>query len=65
MPAGGCCLVGHPEYYRKFGFANRAGFVYKGIPQEFFLALSFNGPIPHGEVTFHPGFKADGQQVGA
>lgn len=56
--AQGCCLVGHPEYYKKFGFKNISGFVYEGVPQEVFLALSFDGQLPQGTVTFHEGFKA-------
>lgn len=58
--AKGCCLVGHPEYYRKFGFTNIPGLVHEGVPPEFFFALSFGGHTPQGTVTFHEGFKADG-----
>lgn len=58
----GCCLVGHPEYYRKFEFTNMPGLVLKGVPQEVFFALSFDGRCPHGEVTFHEGFTATGHQ---
>jgi len=65
MKAQGCCLVGHPHYYRKFGFGNIPGLVHEGVPQEVFFALSFVGHTPQGTVTFHEGFKADGQQVGA
>ena len=60
MNARGCCLVGHPDYYRKFGFKNVSDLVCEGVPQEVFFALSFDGHIPHGEVTFHEAFKADG-----
>jgi len=60
MNAQGCCLVGHPDYYRKFGFKNMPGLVHEGVPQEVFFALSFDGHTPHGTVTFHDGFKADG-----
>lgn len=60
MRAQGCCLVGHPDYYRKFGFKNVSGLVYEGVPQEVFFALSFDGNIPRGTVTFHEGFKANG-----
>ena len=63
--AQGCCLVGHPDYYKKFGFKNISGLVYEGVPQEVFLALSFDGHIPQGAVAFHEGFKADGRQEGA
>lgn len=65
MNAQGCCLVGHPDYYRKFGFKNIPGLVHEGVPQEFFFALSFSGHTPQGTVAFHEGFKADGQQKGA
>jgi len=65
MNAQGCCLVGHPDYCRKFGFKNLPGFVHEGVPPEFFFALSFDGHTPQGIVTFHEGFKADGQQEGA
>lgn len=62
LGAQGCCLVGHPQYYRKFGFENVAGLVLSGVPQEVFFALSFNGRFPQGNVTFHEGYKANGQQ---
>ena len=65
MNAQGCCLVGHPDYYRKFGFTNMPGLVLEGVPQEVFFALSFDGHTPQGTVAFHEGFKADGQQTGA
>jgi len=60
MNAQGCCLVGHPDYYRKFGFKNISGLVHEGVPQEVFLALFFDGNTPQGTVAFHDGFKADG-----
>ena len=65
MNAQGCCLVGHPDYYRKFGFTNMSGLVHEGVPQEVFFALPFDGHTPQGNVAFHEGFKADGQQEGA
>jgi putative acetyltransferase len=51
------------EYYRKFGFDNVAELVLEGVPPEVFFALSFDGRIPRGTVTFHEGFKADGRQA--
>jgi putative acetyltransferase len=60
LGARGCCLVGHPDYYRKFGFRNLPGLVYEGVPPEVFLALPFGGYTPQGAVTFHEAFKADG-----
>jgi len=60
LNAKGCCLVGHPQYYRKFGFENGTGLVHEGVPQEVFFALSFDGHFPQGHVMFHEGFKANG-----
>lgn len=63
LGAKGCCLVGHPGYYRKFGFDNIPELVHLGVPPEVFLALSFDGSTPQGIVAFHEAFKADGHQV--
>lgn len=60
LHARGCCLVGHPDYYRKFGFENVAGLGVEGVPPEAFFALSFDGHMPQGTVTFHPAFAAEG-----
>jgi putative acetyltransferase len=54
--------VGHPQYYRKFGFENVTGLLLEGVPPEVFFALSFDGHIPRGAVMFHEAFKAEGQQ---
>lgn len=62
LNARGCCLVGHPEYYRRFGFRNVSGLVHEGVPPEVFFGLSFDGHFPRGTVSFHEAFKADGQQ---
>ncbi|MGW8250208.1 MAG: GNAT family N-acetyltransferase [Anaerolineales bacterium] len=61
MNAGGCCLVGHPDYYPQFGFKNVPGLVLEGVPQEVFFALSFDGHVPQGSVTFHKAFEVDAQ----
>ena len=61
LNACGCYLVGHPQYYRKFGFENVSGLVHEGVPPEFCFALSFDGHMPQGQVKFHEGFKADGR----
>jgi len=65
LKARGCCLVGHPGYYGRFGFENPPGLGLEGVPPEAFFALSFDGRIPQGTVTFHEGFKADGPEAGA
>jgi putative acetyltransferase len=64
MHARGCCLVGYPEYYKKFGFDNIPGLIHEGVPPEVFLALPFDKNTPRGTVTFHEGFTADGPQSG-
>jgi putative acetyltransferase len=64
LGAQGCCLVGHPEYYGRFGFQHIPGLFVEGVPDEAFFALSFDGHMPQGVVEFHAGFKADGQQEG-
>lgn len=58
--AKGCCLVGHPDYYKKFGFKNTTKLKFEGVPEEVFFVLSFDGHIPGEKVTFHEGFNADG-----
>lgn len=60
LGARGCCLVGHPEYYGRFGFQNPQGLVHAGVPPEAFFVMSFDGHIPQGSVEFHEGFKAAG-----
>jgi putative acetyltransferase len=54
--AGGCCLVGHPEYYGRFGFIHPDGMYHEGVAPEVFFALSFSGDYPPGRVAFHSAF---------
>lgn len=63
LNARGCCLVGHPDYYRKFGFENTPGLAHEGVPPEVFLTLSFDGHIPRGTVTFHAAFRTAGRNA--
>lgn len=58
LGARGCCLVGHPGYYERFGFGHAPGLVHEGVPPEVFFTLSFSGEAPRGVVTFHPAFAA-------
>lgn len=60
MRARGCCLVGHPDYYRRLGFENPVGLAHAGVPAEVFFVLPFDGRIPQGSVTFHEAFLAQG-----
>lgn len=57
----GCCLVGHPGYYTRFGFTNPQGLAHEGVPPEAFFVLSFDGQVPQGTVAFHEAFQADGR----
>jgi putative acetyltransferase len=65
LGARGCCLVGHPGYYGRFGFKNVRGLVLEGVPEGVFFVLSLDGHIPQGTVDFHVGFTADGPPEGA
>jgi putative acetyltransferase len=58
-------MVGHPEYYRQFGFKNIAELALEGVSPEVFFALSFGGRYPHGTVTVHEAFKAEAPSGGA
>lgn len=60
LGAKGCCLVGHPGYYRRFGFENSTELEHEGVPPEFFFVLALNGGVPRGFVVFHPAFGATG-----
>lgn len=63
LAANGCCLVGHPGYYGRFGFENPSGLALDGVPPEVFFALPFNGRMPQGTVVFHEAFMATGPQA--
>jgi putative acetyltransferase len=56
--AKGCALVGHPDYYPRFGFRNIPALVHEGVPPEVFLILPFDDMIPQGKVEFHEAFLA-------
>ncbi len=58
LGARGCCLVGHQQYYPKFGFKNVSGLGCEGFSNEVFFALSFDGKLPQGQVVFHQAFNA-------
>ncbi len=53
MGARGCCLVGHPDYYRKQGFRNLPRLSHEGVPAEAFLSISLDGHVPQGTEHFH------------
>lgn len=65
LGARGCCLVGHPEYYGRFGFQHSGALGVAGVPAEAFFALAFDGHLPRGEVVFHAAFDLDVPQANA
>ena len=58
--AKGCMLVGDPNYYKQFGFRNLPELILEGVPQEYFLALPFEGNRACGVAVFHEAFGAKG-----
>jgi len=55
--AGGCVVLGDPEYYRKFGFDYYPELTYRAVPPPYFQALQFSGERPSGAVDYHPAFQ--------
>ncbi|GIU43563.1 GNAT family N-acetyltransferase [Shewanella algidipiscicola] len=60
MAASGCVVLGDPSFYCRFGFKVVDGLTLPGVPAEYFQALSFKGTFPHGEVSYHEAFSAQG-----
>lgn len=58
--ANGCVLVGDPDFYTRFGFANAPRLALEGVPQEFFLSLPLSASSARGNVKFHAAFDAKG-----
>lgn len=58
LQAQGCCLVGDPRYYQRFGFRSIPGLNYEGIPPEYVLALPLGDRLPQGILEFHEAFQA-------
>ncbi len=57
LGAGGCVLVGEPEYYERFGFKVNPQLRFAGVPPQYFLALPFRTPVPAGDVQYHAAFS--------
>jgi putative acetyltransferase len=62
LGAAGCCVVGHPTYYGRFGFEHVDGLGVEGVPPEAFFALSFDGRMPQGTMAYHEAFGATGDE---
>jgi putative acetyltransferase len=55
--AAGVVLVGHPEYYPRFGFRNSDTLTCADGPPEAFFVLPFTGAVPRGSVHFPAAFS--------
>lgn len=58
--AAGCVLLGDPGYYARFGFRPEPALLLPGVPAAYFQALSLDGGLPAGTVSYHPAFAARG-----
>lgn len=58
LKAGGCVLLGDPNYYSRFGFVSLPAVTYRGKPNPYFQHLILRPPPRTGDVSFHPAFDA-------
>ena len=58
LGAAGCVVLGDPRFYSRFGFSVEHSLVLPGVPEEYFQAISFNGALPTGVVSYHAAFSA-------
>jgi putative acetyltransferase len=58
LGAAGCVVLGEPGYYSRFGFIATPSLMLPGVPAEYFQAISFNGSLPSGTVSYHASFAA-------
>lgn len=57
MGAEVCLVLGHPEYYPRFGFESVPELSDRyPAPNPNFMRLAFKGEPPTGKVTYHPAF---------
>lgn len=60
MGACGCVLLGDPHFYGRFGFKAEPSLTLPDVPPEYFQAISFDGALPCGVVSYHHAFEAQG-----
>jgi putative acetyltransferase len=58
LKAGGCVLLGNPNYYSRFGFVSVPTLTYRGKPNPYFQRLVLGASPRKGDVSFHPAFDA-------
>ena len=56
LGANGCVVMGHPDYYPRFGFVRDDRVRFEGVPPEFFMQQVFKGEQPDGAVTYQSAF---------
>ncbi|MBA4012647.1 MAG: GNAT family N-acetyltransferase [Phenylobacterium sp.] len=56
LQAGGCVLLGDPNYYSRFGFVSDPALTYQGKPNRYFQRLVLGTSGRTGDVSFHPAF---------
>jgi putative acetyltransferase len=56
LGAAGCVLVGHPQYYPRFGFRTDSTVVVPEVPTEVTLVMRLQPNAGAGVVAFHPAF---------
>ncbi len=56
--AGGCVVLGEPDYYGRFGFDSDPALRFLDEPSPYFQRLVFSGAPPEGLVRYHPAFYA-------
>lgn len=54
--AGGCVVLGDPNYYRRFGLVADPAIRLAGVPPVYFQSLSLCRSRPEGEVRYHSAF---------
>jgi putative acetyltransferase len=53
-----CVLLGHPDYYPRFGFSHDPALTYEDYVTPAFQRLVLRGSPPTGRVAYHPAFAA-------
>ena len=56
LGAAGCVVLGEPGFYSRFGFNAEPLLALPGVPAEYFQAISFDGSLPSGAVSYHDSF---------
>ncbi len=56
--AGGCVVLGDPDFYGRFGFRADSRLALPGVPAWAFQSLAWGGDMPSGVVAYHPALGA-------